>query len=280
MREQLPDQQERLDKRVLADVAFIGLIAGFLAAIHVGLPSNIRADLAFSHEAVKPWTLLTSAYVHHDVTHLANNLAGFIVAAVIVYGLCWQLDARQWFQETTAMFLLVLPILVNLSSYAILSAIVPNASPTSQGFSGVAAGFVGFLFAAFLVWIATRTSRNIAVYLGEGLFIFMLWTLSLIYSGFESHVAGLVLVGVGFSGWGLLREVNQARIRAHWRASLAEVSVGFAIVLVLVYFLIALFPPDFASGEVATNIFAHAAGFGWGIAVALSLRQKPFRSII
>jgi membrane associated rhomboid family serine protease len=112
------------------------------------------------------------------------------------------------------------------------------------------------------------------MYLGEGLVVLMAWTLSLIYSGFETRIAGLVLIGIGLTGWGLHREVNQARTRARLQASLPEVTLGLGIVLVLLWFLIALFPPDFASGEVTTNIFAHAAGFAWGAFLPLVLWKR------
>jgi hypothetical protein len=100
--------------------------------------------LIFDHEAFDVWTLLTSAYVHYDLTHLSNNLAGFLMATVAVYWLCWRLGARRWFRVTTAAFLILLPVLVNVSSYVILGMVAPDASLTGQGFSGVIAGYVGF----------------------------------------------------------------------------------------------------------------------------------------
>jgi hypothetical protein len=170
--------------------------------------------------------------------------------------------------------LVTLPILVNLSSYAILGAVAPQASPTGRGFSGVVAGFGGFLFTALAVWIASHTSRTIAAYLTGLLTILMTWTVSLIYSGFEIHVAGLVIVGMGFSGWGILTETDSAQIRSHWRRFLPEMGVGFGMILILFWFVVALFPPDFTSGKVTTNIFAHAAGFVWGVLIALVLWKR------
>jgi hypothetical protein len=259
------------DRHLLADVGIVTLLIAALTAVHVGLPASRRATLVFKHHAVEPWALLTSAYVHHNLTHLVNNLVGFVIAVSVVYWLCWRLDARHWFRVTTVTFVVTLPILVNLSSYAIFGVIVPDASLIGRGFSGVVAGFVGFLFAALLVWIAAQTSRDMAVYLGEIIGVLMVWILALIYSGFELHVAGLALVGMGVSGWGVSTEIDPARIRDRWRQSLPEVSAGFGIVVVLLWFLVALFPPDFASGEIATNIFGHAAGFGWGTLIALVL---------
>lgn len=273
MRTNIAGCHEAFDRQLLADAGVVSLLVVFLTAVHVGLPAGQRSIFVFNHDAFEPWTLLTSAYVHHDVPHLVNNLAGFLIAAGVVYWLCWRLDARRWFRVTTATFVIALPILVNVSSYTIFRVVVPNASPTGRGFSGVVAGFVGFLFAALLVWIAAQTSRTIAVYLGEGVAVLMAWTLAVIYSGFELHVAGLVLVGVGFSGWGILTEIDPVRIRGQWRKSLSELKVGFGLTLVLLWFLIALFPPNFTDGEVVTNIFAHAAGFVWGVLIALILRQ-------
>lgn len=273
MRTNIAGRHEAFDRQLLADAGVVSLLVVFLTAVHVVLPAGQRSIFVFNHDAFEPWTLLTSAYVHHDILHLVNNLVGFLIATGVVYWLCWRLDARRWFRVTTATFVIALPILVNVSSYTIFRVVVPNASPTGRGFSGVVAGFVGFLFAALLVWIAAQTSRTIAVYLGEGVAVLMAWTLAVIYSGFELHVAGLVLVGVGFSGWGILTEIDPVRIRGQWRKSLSELKVGFGLTLVLLWFLIALFPPNFTDGEVVTNIFAHAAGFVWGVLIALILRQ-------
>ncbi|WP_302080598.1 hypothetical protein [Salinibaculum rarum] len=271
MRTTITDRYEAIDQQLLTDVGFVNLLVAFVTAIHFGLPASIRAKLLFNHDAFEPWTLLTSAYVHHDATHLLNNLVGLLIAASAIYWLCWQLEARRWFRVTAATFVLALPILVNLSSYAIFEVIVPNASPTTRGFSGVVAGFAGFLFAALVVWIAAQTTWSIAVYLGEGVTVLMAWILALIYSGFELHIAGLAVVGIGFSGWGVLTETNPARIRNHWRESLPDASVAFGVIMVLLWFLLVLFPLDFTSGEVATNIFAHGAGFVWGTLLALVL---------
>jgi len=267
------DARRRFDKDTLVDIGFVILICGFLAAIQIGLSPPERARLSFDHESFVLWTLLTSAYIHHDFTHLLNNLIGFLIAAVAIYWLCWRLGERRWFRVTAVSFSVVLPILVNLTSYAVLEWMVPNASPTGRGFSGVAAGFVGFLFAAFIVWIAKQSSRRVALYIGQGIGVLMAWVLALIYRGLELQVIGLVGVGMGLSGWGLVSEVNSGRICARWREWLPQIGVGVTIVSLLLWFLIVLFPANFLSGTVTTNIFAHGAGFMWGTVSAFTVRK-------
>lgn len=166
LQSEVEERIERVDKQFFQDVFLAALVAGFLVAMHYGLSADVKALLAFDHEAFRPWTLVTSAYVHTDGVHLWNNVQGFLLAAGLVYGLCWRLGKRSWFRWTLPVFLLVLPVLVNLTSYLVLGWLSPSSSPTGRGFSSVAAGFVGFVFTAFLMWVADMTSRNIAVYVG------------------------------------------------------------------------------------------------------------------
>ncbi|WP_436903526.1 hypothetical protein [Halovenus halobia] len=271
MRSSTLTPQDVIDRQLLIDIGFVGLLIAFLTAIHVGLPASKRAELVFHHKTVDPWTLLTSAYIHHDIAHLQGNIIGLLIATSTVYALCWQLGARRWFRLTTAAFLTRLPVLVSLSSYAIFRAIAPQVSLTSRGFSGVVAGFGGFLFAALIVWIASSTSRTTAVYLGCCLTVFMTWLVSLIYSGFEGPIAALSIIGIGASICGLVAETDSTHLRPQWQERVPKMGVGLGIILILLWFVVALFPPNPTSGGVTTNIFAHAAGFTWGTLIALVL---------
>jgi hypothetical protein len=249
------------------------LVAGLLVGLHVGLPPLVRDQLAFDHEAFVPWTLLTSAYVHHSVNHLLNNAVGFLIAASVVYWLCWLLSMRRWFRVTVVSFLIVLPVLVNLTSYVVLGWVVPDASPIGRGFSGVVAGNAGFLFIAFVAWVAQQSSRGVAVFIGEGVGVLMAFVLALIHSGLELSVLGLTGVGIGLSGWGLSRESEESQVHAQWREWLPELGAGIGVVLILLWFLVALFPPEFVGSEMTTNIFADGAGFVWGAKLAVVVNK-------
>lgn len=52
--------------------------------------------------------------------HLYGNILGYLLATVYVYVLCVAVDERRLFRRTFVVFLVVLPVLVGLSSYAIL----------------------------------------------------------------------------------------------------------------------------------------------------------------
>lgn len=255
---------EQVDKQFFQDVFLVALVAGFLVAVHYGLPADIKALLAFDHEAFRPWTLLTSAFVHRNDVHLWNNVQGFLLASGLVYWLCWRLGKRSWFRWTLLAFLIVLPIIVNLTSYLVLGWLSPESTTTGRGFSSIAAGFVGFLFTAFLTWVADITSRNIALYVGQLVTVVLVWELSLIYKGFDVLV--VVLIGFVFLliGVGIFRETTPGQRQFDWQEQFPTLYFASLIVGLLAAFIVVLFPADFIGSEAFTNIFAHAAGLIYG----------------
>lgn len=251
------------------DAGFIGGIAGLIVTAHFVLPTGLKSALVFEHQKFDLWTLLTSAYIHAGIGHLAHNIVGFLVAAVMINNICRHLGERRWFYATSLTLMVVLPILVNLTSYAILGVIAPEATPTGRGFSGVGAGFVGFVFAGFLVWAAKQSGRAIAQYVGYAIALVLALEIALIYSGIRLDLLGITAAGLALTGWGITREVAPEKIRRHWRDWLPEVGLGILVLAFLGMFTLLLFPADIGSGNMTVNIFAHGAGFVYGTTLAL-----------
>lgn len=262
-----------VDRRLLGDVFLTALIVGVLTGIHYGFPADIQALLAFDHEAFRPWSLVTSAYVHRSDAHLWNNISGFLLAAAVVYRLCWLLGKRSWFRLTLPVFLFLLPVLVNLSSYVILGLLTPASSPTGRGFSGVAAAFVGFILTGFLVWVSSLTSRQVSLYVGQAVIVGLVWELSIIYKGFDVLVLGLVGVASVLIGIGAFRETEPEQRRFVLADDMPEIWLAGVFIGVLAVFVLLLFPADFIGDEGATNIFAHAAGMVYGAVSAYIVHQ-------
>jgi len=258
------------DRRLLYDAGLVATIASLLGGIHLFVPSGQRAQFVFNHETLAPWTLWTNAFVHAGWSHLLQNVAGFLLAAGAAYILCRLLSARKWFWVTTAAFLIVLPTLVSLSSYFVVGWIAPDASPMERGFSGVAAGYVSFLFVTFLVWFVKRTSGQVAQYVGQAVILLLVFELSVIYIGLDVFVVGLVAVGIGLSVWGLGYELAAIQ----WRPQALGTAVAVGVPLMLAWFVLILFPAEWTSGGQTTNIFAHGAGLLWGGCIAGGVRLR------
>lgn len=267
--EAFAENRDQIDPELLLDLTLIGSVAGLLILIHVLAPAHLQAELAFNHEKFRLWTLVTSAYVHADSNHLVNNVTGFLLTAVIVYWLTWLVQQRRWFRVTTGVFLVGLPVLVNLTSYLILSWLAPEASFTGRGFSGIGAGYVGYLYVALLVWIGDKASETVSNYIGQAIFVLIVWELSLIYSGPTLWVVGLVIVCLSLLAWGLLRQTEIDDTRAWWADWQPEIGLGIGFVAVILAAIVSLFPANFIGPDSLTNIFAHGAGFLWGLLIAL-----------
>ncbi|RXK49055.1 rhomboid family intramembrane serine protease [Halorientalis pallida] len=255
-------------RTALRDLGLIGTVAAVLVWIHLALPPAVRTRMAFRHESLDPVSLYTSAFVHLDVAHLAGNVAGFVAAALVAYGLCVQVGHRRWFRVTFAGFLLVLPVAVSLTSYAVIGLLYPGIEPVSRGFSGVGAAFAGFVFVALLSALNRLYDYRVAGYSGLAIWLLLLFEVYLIYVGDVTPVVG----GLFAVGWvaclvGIGREsTGPATVtRRRSRLELIQLAQALLVVALLVSFVSVLFPPDIVEGGAVTNVFAHAAGFLYGV---------------
>ncbi|WP_424018953.1 hypothetical protein ACOZ4N_05650 [Halorientalis pallida] len=255
-------------RTALRDMGLIGVVAVVLVWIHVALPSAVRTRMALRHESVDPVSLYTSAFVHLDLTHLVGNVAGFVAAALVAYGLCVQIGHRRWFRVTFVGFLLVLPVAVSLTSYVIIGLLYPGIEPVSRGFSGVGAAFAGFVFVALLASLNRLYDYRVAGYSGLAIWLLLLFEVYLIYVGNVTPVVGgLFAVGWGACLVGIRRESTRPTMlsRPRSRLELIQLAQTVLVVILLVSFVSVLFPAEIVEGGAVTNVFAHAAGFGYGI---------------
>lgn len=254
------------------DTGSITAVAVLLAAVHFLTPPSIQVALAFDHGQFVLHTLLTAAYVHGSDSHLYNNLVGYAIAALYTYALCLSVDERRWFRRTFPVQLLVVPILVNLVSYAIFQLQFPDADPVSRGFSGVVSGFVGFLLVASYVFVRERHNREVGYAIGLGMLLVVLQLIDLRYAGrMRPSVTGLIALGgmlviVPYLRDGIGVPTGTARITA-MKTSGAIGVVGF----IFIYLMLHLFPDPgtIVTDGTITNVFGHAAGFVWGALISI-----------
>lgn len=250
-----------------------------MAAIHFLLPVGFRERLAFDHERFAPWTLLTAAYVHGSSQHLLGNLAGYSVGATVALVICERQDRRRWFWATTVSLLLALPIFVNATSHISFRAL--GIEPTSRGFSGVVAGFSGFVLVALARHLGDYYGRSTGWRIGSGVFLVLLGEVAVIYTGIPSPLF-LTLLVAGFAlsfGRLGLRGVQRNWSEDERDQITTDVAITGLVVLLLVVYVRALFPATLVRDGTTTNIVAHGSGFllGAGIAVGWAWRDRGVR---
>lgn len=248
---------------VASDLVVLAAVGLVLVAVHFLLPAGTHDRLAFDHAAFAPATLLTAAYVHAGTEHLFSNLGGFLSLASVTYLVCLNADRRAWFRRTVPAFLLVLPVAVNLTSYAILEARFPGASPVSRGFSGVVAGFGGFLLVAVGVHLRRTYSRETVFFVGQFAILLLLGELLWIYASSISLLEGAAVVaGLALAVSGILSRTRGASLDGdHYRQVGLDLLYVSLVLALLVWLIFGLFPADPVSHGTFTNIFAHGAGF-------------------
>ncbi|MFB6304303.1 MAG: hypothetical protein ABEH47_03985 [Haloferacaceae archaeon] len=263
-----------LDELAL-DALLVAAVPAVLVGVHYAVPADVRVRLALRHGAPTPATFLTSAYVHGSDAHLLGNLAGYAIGALYAYGLCLQARRRPWFRRTFLALVLLLPLPVNAASLAAFSLRYPGVEPVSRGFSGVVAGFAGFVLVALVGFLRSRHGARVARSVGAAVVLLLLLQVDYVYAGrFRVPTVALVLAGLLVLGHGLIGSRPVApTLRDGLRSAPGDWVVVGLVAVVLAVLVANLFPSPstLVTGSGFTDVFAHAAGVVGGAVVAAVL---------
>lgn len=256
-------------RRVAADLLAIVAVAVLLVGIHVLVPPGVRADLVLTYPAPNPFDALTAAYVHADDAHLVGNVVGYLAGAGVAYLLSLGAGERRWFHLSWLAILTVLPIAVGLTTAAVVDRPV-----TGRGFSGVVAGFAGFVLvgAGVVLHRAFGVDRQLSWQVVGALSLVVaaeiLW---LATDASPPLLVGLLVVGVGLPLAALaLRGVRTGGPpdRDGWVRLGGAVLVTGLVLAVVSWFVLGLFPTDLVGERGVTNVLAHYLGLVSGGLIA------------
>lgn len=244
-------------------------VAVVLVLVHLLVPLRMRSSMAFSPSWFSFYSLLTAPYVHADAVHLLENLVLFLVTASLTYLLTLCLGYRRWFHTTAVGLLIGLPIVHNLSVYAIATSLALDESAGQFGFSSVGAGFAAFLLVALLVYIDEGYGRSGVT----ALLAFLAIVAGLVMGVSVLTPVSTVLVGTGLTGvlvaagWYQCRQAKILRRQARRESPIPT----DATVLAVAVFVFAL--EFFSLFQVGLNpvavVLGHVIPFGIGIVVSL-----------
>lgn len=266
--------ERRHVRSVVLDLIVIVSIALLLGVIHVFVPPDVESKFIFRYERPDPLTALTAAYFHLDIAHLLGNVGGFLVGALLVYSLCHFVEERRWFRLTTLAFLTILPIMVNFTSAGIIGEAPGPMVNTERGFSGVVAGYAGFLVTT--TWVVLRrlfgygrrTARDVTVIV----VLVLAGEVSSIY--LDDPPLGFIAM-LGFSSVVAVVDIlNRSR---PWgipaKEAVIEIALSAIVILLLIgvlsWYVFGLFPSQPSDGGPTTNILAHYTGFVYGGIISL-----------
>lgn len=261
------ESSEPTTREVIRDLGVLVAVPVVLVAVRFLVPSAVGDTLALDHADPAPHALFTAAFVHNSVSHLQNNVVGYVLAAIYTFALALFVGRLGWFRRVFAVNVLLLPVVINVADLLTWGVVQPAVQPVSRGFSGVAAAFVGSLLVAVYVFLAERHGPDVGQAVGVATFMLSMLLIGLRYAGPDPVLLGLVAVGVTLSvGPTVYRQSRDGGLSvgrdAVWSGA-ATVLVG----VVLGYMIVALFPPAAAIVEdgTAVNLYAHLIGFLLGI---------------
>lgn len=258
-------------RQLLEDAVVVLAVAGLLAGIHWLLPPGSREGLVLHYDDPDPLHALTAAYVHLDDAHLRGNLVAFLLASTFAGLLASLADARRWFRFATLGYLTVLPMAIGMTA-----ATVVGGDVVGRGFSGVVAGYVGFVLASpgvvlhralgYERWVGWNAVAALIVVTGADI----LWV---VRGGLAPTIgvalaAGLLLVLGPFARAAVDRS-NWPADRAAWADLAGAVVLLGAVLAVVSLFVVGLFPADLVRGDSVTNILGHYLGLVYGAVIAV-----------
>jgi hypothetical protein len=268
-------QTNQVERDVLAALVALPLL---LVVIHFVLAESVRQALVFDYSHFPSYTVFTGAFIHASDMHLYRNLVGYSLVVGYAFALSYYNGGLRWFRRTLLVSAIVLPILVNLTSYVILSWQYPGSDPVSRGFSGVVGGFGGMLLIALYRTLRVKYNGDIAWTICLSLFLLLMQLIDIRYSGrLRLPVTGLVGLGIALMVGLYIYEHNLCSIESGEFQRLGFGALLVALIsVVLALLVLGLFPQPSAlvEDETFTNIYAHAAGFLWGIVVSVGSMVK------
>lgn len=248
--------------RWLLDVAPIAAVAGLLVGVYA-LPTSVKRELVFAYGTPTLLTAYTAHFVHFSVSHLAGNLAAFVLVAGTMYTLSARADGRRIFFAFGATLFIAFPVALSALNLA-----VPRDGVT-YGFSGMNMALAGFLPVVIATYVERRLGHPV-----DGVILLTAFFSSIGYiaaialpwstpSNAIAAVAVSVAIGFAFQYGGSVRSglslTRRCLKRCGEKETLSFVGLGVWVVLLSMGF-----PETIASDGAVTNIYVHFLGYALG----------------
>lgn len=231
-------------------------IAGVLVAVYT-LPESVTRPFVFQYGEPTLLTAYTANFVHFAPSHLATNLAGFLLAGGTLVAVSIRADDRWFLIGTGVTFLTVVPVLLSVLNLA-----VPRAGIT-YGFSGMNMVLVGFLPVAIVRYGETLRNRRVGT---EVLLVSFFTSVAIIAAVSVPPSALSTAVMVAAAGLGAVFGVQlyfSELGSGPFDASLRTVCPVIAAAVVWAALPSTGFPDPARNGEVI-NIYVHFVGYALG----------------
>jgi membrane associated rhomboid family serine protease len=252
-------------------VLFVLVVVPVLCVVVFYLPLSIQYYLAAKGDTLDPFRYIASGFVHGNLLHLLNNLLGFLLFGLLVFGLNKVAGSQKFLFYCLMWVIFLVPLLNGLVVWAFSDSIFKGAlSGYSIGLSLVAGGVMGLVVPSILSLLHAELEKKVfrgALFLGllmlSGSFIIFVYLGSSLFWWIffgTLTVVGILLVCLSFSI--VIRNVRRGFNQ--W----IFMKLSLVIFALLLYFSLMpwLFPAQIVVPNLGTvNIFAHYFGVSFGM---------------
>lgn len=241
------------------DIVLLALVPVVLVGVFL-LPESTKRGLAFHYTQPTLLTAYTAHFVHLEATHLAGNLASYLLLASTCYTVAVLGNRRRFFLSAFAAFLLVFPLLLSVLNLA-----VPR-NAIGFGFSGINMALLGILPLLLVSYARFQFFPHLRPRHAPPTFFLSLAGVSLLALPTTRVVASVTVTST------LVGSIYLAGLRASWDLSPMETlstivsrnGYGDLLVAASVLFIaypFVGFPTDIAGSGQILNVYVHLLGF-------------------
>lgn len=238
------------------------------------IPQGVKDQLIMQISAPTPLSVFASNFVHSDAMHFLGNLVFYLLACFVLFNI--EPDVKR-FRLVLVALLVVVPILASVVTlYA-----MPKLK-TSQGFSAVVAGLIGYVLFCTYAYIKETVKPKHEVFFAPMLLLFSLalavWNMN--------QITSIVLIVIFWvlayfnrevisSSLKLLRDESVALVRSPRRLVRIYYGLIFALWVLFAFLsLPGLLTLSVQNGAIS-NVIAHYTGYvcGWTIPMFIAKRH-------
>jgi len=261
------------------DYLFFFVLIPIILLVIFLLPPTFKNYLILNPSAPNVISIFMMNYTHSTIGHLFNNLFGYLIVLFLIFNFE---SNRNRFYVFSWFNLFLMPLILYLLFKITLQALNIPVFPPSQGFSGIAAGFAGYLLFSAIRFSKRRYDKSITwlslsllLIINIAIFSFFhsnkLFLVSLIFSAFLIFICKKQIIKVSKGIYNDIVYGDKRKIKINYYKF-----VVLVLAIVFLFHFYQLASKEIIVGNSIINTPYHLFGYLLGVAFPLFTSKELF----